>query len=54
VALKAIEQAHAFGLGMVTLPSHISHKLHPLNVSYFKPFKTTFKTLQKKQCNDQK
>jgi hypothetical protein len=28
---------------MVTLPSHTSHALQPLDVSCFKPFKTTFK-----------
>jgi hypothetical protein len=27
---------------MITLPSHTSHVLQTLNVSYFKPFKTTF------------
>jgi len=26
---------------MITLPSHTSHVLQPLDVSYFKPFKTT-------------
>ncbi len=33
----------AFGLHMITLPSHTSHTLQPLDVSCFKPFKTTFK-----------
>jgi hypothetical protein len=28
---------------MITLPSHTSHALQPLDVSCFKPFKTTFK-----------
>jgi hypothetical protein len=28
---------------MITLPSHTSHALQPLDVSYFKPFKATFK-----------
>jgi hypothetical protein len=28
---------------MVILPSHISHALQPLDVSCFKPIKTTFK-----------
>jgi hypothetical protein len=32
-----------FGLDMITLPSHASHALQPLNVSHFKPFKTTFR-----------
>ncbi len=27
---------------MITLPSHTSHDLQPLDVSYFKPLKTTF------------
>jgi hypothetical protein len=33
----------AFGLDMITLPSHTSHPLQPLDFSCFKPFKTTFK-----------
>jgi len=28
---------------MITLPSHTSHDLQPLNVNYFKIFKITFK-----------
>jgi hypothetical protein len=28
---------------MITLPSHTSHALQPLDVSCFKPFKTTFR-----------
>jgi hypothetical protein len=32
---------------MVTLPSHISYALQPLDVTYFKPFKTTFKKKRK-------
>jgi hypothetical protein len=43
VTLKAIAQAHEFGLNMVTLQAHTSHVLQPLDVSCFKPFKTTFK-----------
>jgi hypothetical protein len=43
VTLKSIEQAQAFGLDMIMLPFHASHALPPLNVTYFKPFKTTFK-----------
>jgi hypothetical protein len=42
VILKAIEQAQAFGLNMIILPSHTSHALQPLDVACFKPFKTTF------------
>jgi hypothetical protein len=31
---------------MITLPSHTSHDLEPLDVSCFKPFKTTFKKVR--------
>jgi hypothetical protein len=43
VTLEAIEQAHEFGLNMVTLPAHTFHALQPFDVSCFKPFKTTFR-----------
>jgi hypothetical protein len=43
VTLEAIEQAQAFGLDMITLPSHTIHALQPLNVACFKSFKTNFK-----------
>jgi hypothetical protein len=42
VTLKTIKQAMDIGLDMITLLSHTSHALQPLNVFYFKPFKTTF------------
>jgi hypothetical protein len=31
------------GLDIVSLPSHTSHALQPLDVSYFKPFKSAFR-----------
>jgi hypothetical protein len=43
VTLEAIEQAQIFELDMVTLPSHTSHTLQSLDITCFKPFKTTFK-----------
>jgi hypothetical protein len=43
VTLKAIEQAQVFGLYTVTLHSHSPHVFQPLDISCFKPFKTTFK-----------
>jgi hypothetical protein len=43
VTLEAIKHAQEFGLNMITLPSHTSHALQPLDVSCFKPFKTTLK-----------
>jgi hypothetical protein len=43
VTLQAIEQVHQFSSNMVTLSSHISHVLQPLDVSCFKPIKIAFK-----------
>jgi hypothetical protein len=42
VTLETIGLAKEFGLDMITLPSHTSHALEPLDVSCFEPFKTTF------------
>jgi len=46
VTLEAIERAKDIGLNMITLPSHTSHALQPLDVSCFKPFKITFKKVR--------
>ncbi len=43
VTIKAIKQTYEAGLDMITLPSHTSHALHPLDVKCFKPFKFDFK-----------
>jgi hypothetical protein len=43
VTFEVIEQAKKFGLDMITLPSHTSHALQPLDVASFKPFKTAFR-----------
>jgi hypothetical protein len=43
VTLETIEHSKDFGLDMITLASHTSHTLQPLKMSYFKPFKTTFR-----------
>jgi hypothetical protein len=40
VTLKVIEQAKDFGLDMVVLLLHTSNAFEPLDVSYFKRFKT--------------
>ncbi len=42
-ATQALEQVVEVGLDMVTLPTYTWHALQPLNVSCFKPFKTTFR-----------
>ncbi len=46
VTLEVIKQTKEFGLGMITLPSHTSHVLQPLDVFCFKPFKTTFRKVK--------
>jgi hypothetical protein len=42
VTLKAIKYTQEFRLNMITLSSHTSHVLQPLDVSSFKSFKTIF------------
>ncbi|XP_059068688.1 MFS-type transporter clz9-like [Cryptomeria japonica] len=44
VALPTIEEARMLGIDLLTLPAHTSHKLQPLDVSVFSPFKTYFKS----------
>jgi hypothetical protein len=43
VTFEAISQAKEINLDMITLPSHTSHVLQPLDVSCFNPFKITFR-----------
>jgi hypothetical protein len=43
VTLEVIEQANEFGLDKITVTSHTSHPLQPLDVSYLKPFKIAFR-----------
>jgi hypothetical protein len=43
VTLQALKQVVKVRLDMVTLLVHTSHALQPLDVTYFKPFKTTFR-----------
>ena len=43
VTLEVINQAKEAGLDMLTLPSHTSHAMQPLDVAVFKPFKTAFR-----------
>ena len=43
VSMEVIGYAKSIGLDMVTLPSHTSHTLQPLDCSVFKPFKGYFR-----------
>ena len=43
VTIEVIEKAWALGIDMISLPSHTSHALQPLDVSCFKSFKQAFK-----------
>ena len=44
VTLEVVQKAKAEGLDIITLPSHTSHRLQPLDVSIFKSFKTAFRS----------
>ena len=46
VTLQVVSTAMAAGLDIVSLPSHTFHALQPLDVSYFKPFKTAFRQIR--------
>jgi hypothetical protein len=43
VTLEAIKQTYEARLNMITLPSHTSHTLQPLDINYFRPFKYVFR-----------
>ena len=43
VTLEVVHKAKSAGLDIITLPSHTSHRLQPLDVSIFKPFKVAFR-----------
>jgi hypothetical protein len=43
VTLEVVYKAMQIGLDLVTLPSHTSHRLQPLDVSVFRPFKCAFR-----------
>jgi hypothetical protein len=43
VTIEVIEKAWTVGIDMITLPSHTSHALQPLDVSCFKSFKQAFR-----------
>jgi hypothetical protein len=49
VILEVLHKAMQVGLDLLTLPSHTSHRLQPLDVTVFGPFKKAFK---RKGCMD--
>jgi hypothetical protein len=44
VTLDVVHKAKLIGLDILTLPSHTSHRLQPLDVSVFRPFKCAFRS----------
>jgi hypothetical protein len=46
MTLEVIHKAAQAGIDMVTLPSHTSHALQPLDVSVFAPFKKAFRNIR--------
>ena len=46
VTLEVVNISMESGLDIVSLPSHTSHALQPLDVSCFKPFKTAFRIIR--------
>jgi len=48
VTLEVIKLAMSKGVGMLTFPSHTSHVLQPLDISYFKSFKLFFRAYRNK------
>ena len=51
VTLEVVHEAKSIGLDLVTLPSHTSQALQPLDVSVFKPFKQHFRAYRDYWCN---
>ena len=43
MTLEVVHKEMQVGLDLVILPSHTSHRLQPLNVNVFGPFKKAFK-----------
>ena len=43
ISLEILIKAKENGLDMISLPSHTSHELQPLDKAYFKSFKVSFR-----------
>ena len=52
LTLEVIQKAKEHVVDMLSLPSHTSHALQPLDVICFKPFKTTFRAYRDKYMMD--
>ncbi|KAH9291752.1 hypothetical protein KI387_043059, partial [Taxus chinensis] len=53
VALSTIEEARRLGIDLLTLPAHTTHRLQPLDVSVFGPFKAYFRSERMQwMCNN--
>ena len=52
VILEVLLKAMEHGIDMVSLPSHSSHEMQPLNISYFKPFKQYFRVYRDIWCRN--
>ena len=43
IALQTVEAANTMGIDLLTLPAHTTHRLQPLDVNVFGPFKSYFR-----------
>ncbi len=43
MTIDVVHKVRKVGLDLITLPSHTSHMLQPLDVACFKPFKIAFR-----------
>ena len=50
VTLEVVKISMESGLDIVSLPSHTSHALQPLDIACFKPFKTAFRQIRDVWC----
>ena len=50
VTLEVVKISMESGLDIVSLPSHTSHALQPLDIACFKPFKTAFRQIRDAWC----
>jgi len=54
VTLEVVKKATMEGIDIITLPSHTSHRLQPLDVSIFKSFKAGFRASRDRWIVDNK